>query len=436
MVLLNSIFKLKPKNETNWLQDASEQEVVCSISDENIQNQLNAVGLTIEEMKMAKTIHPLVKEHAHTIASEYYQAMTTIPEFKTIVDSYSTPDRWIQVHGNFIEKMLNGHFDDNSINKLRMLARSHHSIGVQPQWYVASFQILTQNIQKVLYDSTSNLEEYFLISTSVAKILNFQQQIILETLNEVNIETKQEEFKTIKEELKNKIFETSESLVSLTEETSASVEELMEKSKMVSDQGKNTAEKSKATQLLAEEGHEQLSSLEDQIQRIYESAITMKQTVISLNELTTQIRDVVGIVEDISSQTNLLALNASIEAARAGEHGKGFAVVADEVRKLSEQTKNSVESIRTFTEQITKQKDNVSVNLQEVEVLTKDGQRKSAMTQESFDRIVKAAHENLVTVQKTDLEIRNLVTVITEIGSATQKIVESTEKLNEAAQMA
>ncbi|MCQ6275670.1 hypothetical protein JMM81_11940 [Bacillus sp. V3B] len=51
MVLLNSIFKLKQKNETNWLQDASEQEVVCSISDENIQNQLNAIGLTIEEMK-------------------------------------------------------------------------------------------------------------------------------------------------------------------------------------------------------------------------------------------------------------------------------------------------------------------------------------------------------------------------------------------------
>ncbi|MCQ6275671.1 hypothetical protein JMM81_11945 [Bacillus sp. V3B] len=76
------------------------------------------------------------------------------------------------------------------------------------------------------------------------------------------------------------------------------------------------------------------------------------------------------------------------------------------------------------------------MSLQEVETLTNDGQHKSALMQESFDRIVKAAHENLVTVQKTDSEIQNLVTVITEIGSATQKIVESTEKLNEAVQMA
>ena len=155
-----------------------------------------------------------------------------------------------------------------------------------------------------------------------------------------------------------------------------------------------------------------------------------------LNQLTLQIRDVVSIVENISSQTNLLALNASIEAARAGEHGKGFAVVAEEVRMLSEQTKKSVESIRTFTEQITEQKDHVSASLEEVELLTQEGEQQSSMTRESFDRIVTAANENLDMVQKTDNEIRQLVSIISEIKTATQKIVESTEELNEAAQLA
>ena len=436
MVLLNSIFKSKKSIEEKWLPHVNEQEIHFSISDTRIQNQFQAIGLTIEDIKLAKTIQSLIQENAKQIAHDFYEKMSNIPEYIEIVDKYSNKERWIDVHGSFLIQMFHGQIDDAYINKLIKIAKGHHRLGVQPQWYVASFQILTQNVQKVLYESTPNSKEYFLFSNAVARLMNFHQQIILEALDRENIASKQREYQQIKEDLKGKIFETSESLVAITQETIASVEELMTKSQMVSEQGQYTAEKSKSTQSLATDGQNQLSSLEKQIQLIFESTTTMKHDVESLNQLTLQIRDVVSIVENISSQTNLLALNASIEAARAGEHGKGFAVVAEEVRMLSEQTKKSVESIRTFTEQMTEQKNHVSASLHEVEILTKEGEQQSSMTRESFDRIVTAANENLDMVQKTDNELRHLVSVISEIETATQKIVESTEKLNEAAQLA
>jgi methyl-accepting chemotaxis protein len=72
----------------------------------------------------------------------------------------------------------------------------------------------------------------------------------------------------------------------------------------------------------------------------------------SYTKITENFEVIANAVGKIAKQINLLAINATIEAARAGEAGRGFAVVADEIKKLADNSKEEIEKIIPYGEEI------------------------------------------------------------------------------------
>lgn len=414
-----------------WLSKAKDMEVLINISDIEIKKQMDLIHLDVNHLKLIKALQPLIKKNIDIIIDSFYDSILTVEDLKQIIEKHSTIEHLKNTLEKYLIQMFSGRIDDSFIESRKRVAKVHYDIELESKWYMAALQNIQISVMNLIFENIGGRHSIREFINAFTILLNFEIQLVLDEYHKENMLEKEKQYEEVKCDLKNRVRYVSEEVAALSEETSASVQQLIASSQEVNFNVVNSTNKSKMTREAAREGQTRMLALKNQIQSITESTAHMKSIILQLNDSSEQIKKVVSIVQDIAEQTNLLALNSAIEAARAGEYGKGFAVVADEVRKLADETKKSVSEISTLIGKSNEYTIEVVNSINEVQAMVVQGENESNFTSEAFENISKSINESIQEIQSVEDKVDGLVKVIEQIGTATEKVAASAEHLDE-----
>ncbi|WLR45985.1 methyl-accepting chemotaxis protein [Halobacillus litoralis] len=169
-------------------------------------------------------------------------------------------------------------------------------------------------------------------------------------------------------------------------------------------------------------GLQTVAELEKTSRDFIELASHMTQEVQNASRKSEEVNKVVTTIEGIADSTNLLALNAAIESARAGEAGKGFAVVADEVRKLAERSKQEAGSIQDMVATMSNQMTTLSDEAEKFKHFQSSQDQAVTQTRDAFDRIASYVQSMNEQIQEVNEAVEGVDRVNEEVKERLQSI--------------
>lgn len=417
------------KNDANTqIPSLNQITVKLQVNDPTIKKQLQMLEFTEEDLKYLKVFKPYVDDHIEHIVDIFYRNIGMESSLIEIIKDNSSIDRLKGTLNKHICEMFVGCIDEEYFAKRKKIAQVHVRIGLKTKWYIGAFQSLLVEFIRLVKEKITDNEQRFNTIEAISKILNFEQQVVLEEYEAV-VNSIQERLEEDKHKIGNSIIESSSNLAAISEQTNASFHQLTSQSEELVSYAKKAIDISAVATEQAHAGKVQIQQQTVSMGAINEAVETISGEIDKLAEISKEMELTMGIVTNIANQTNLLALNAAIEAARAGEAGKGFGVVAGEVRKLSGQTKDSAINVEGLLKNTNIRTTKLLETLKEIKSAVQAGEESMKGTEEQFSAIVESMIETRLQNNLVEQEVEQIGQVINELGCGFDEVTHAADKL-------
>lgn len=222
----------------------------------------------------------------------------------------------------------------------------------------------------------------------------------------------------------HQVAQHSERLSEAVAQSSASIDAVVSAIREVASNVREAESVAVASTAVAHEGRQAVDQTIAGMQHINAVMTELVSVIEGLGRRSSEIGEIVEVINEIAEQTNLLALNAAIEAARAGEHGRGFAVVADEVRKLAERSSTATGEIAALIQGVRTETERAIQSTQRGEQAIEDGTRLANAAGATLGQMVQAS-------DRVSALMGQIARAVEAQNQAAARITEAMEHMNQ-----
>ncbi|CAN7779098.1 methyl-accepting chemotaxis protein [Caballeronia sp. dw_19] len=169
----------------------------------------------------------------------------------------------------------------------------------------------------------------------------------------------------------------------------------------------------------------------------HEGGVAVRQVIETMQTIadsSSEIVNIISVIEGIAFQTNILALNAAVEAARAGEEGRGFAVVASEVRSLAQRSASAAKEIKQLIEGASERISTGSAQVDRTGKTMEDVVKSVKRVTDIMGEIASASAEQTVGIEQVSTAISQMDQVTQQNAALVEQAAAATHSLEGRAQ--